>query len=177
MCVKIQYSFWVHNRNIKDGGFGYFYAHENNTLLDRCNLDCTRDNLAKLKDIVNKTDVIESCSKGRMNTKWRFDKLKNLTVFIAWLKDVPMGWKDAVPPKPSLKNHPINLLTFEENTRQPYKDNLCFFRAFTLNLHGTQPLEEETSKISVFSIIEWMDSAPISFKESMWIIFDLLFTC
>ena len=46
--------------NIEDGEFRYFYAHENNTLLERSKLVCTRDDLAKLKDFLNKTDVIES---------------------------------------------------------------------------------------------------------------------
>ena len=58
-----------------------------------------------------------------------------------------MGCKNAVLPEPLLKNHTINCLTFEENTRQPYSDNLCHFRALALHLHGTQRLEEETSKL------------------------------
>ena len=82
-----------------------------------------------------------------MNTKWRSYKLTNLTVFAALLKDVPMGCKNAVLPEPLLKNHTINCLTYEENTRQPYNDNLSLFRAIALHLHGTQRLEEETSKI------------------------------
>ena len=82
-----------------------------------------------------------------MNTKWRFYKLTNLTVFAALLKDVPMGCKNAVLPEPLLKNHTINCLTFEEKTRQPYNNNLCLFRALAFHLHGTQRLEEETSKL------------------------------
>ena len=50
-------------KNIEGGGFRYFYAHENNTLLDRSKLLCTHDDLAKLKDFLHKTDVIESCSR------------------------------------------------------------------------------------------------------------------
>ena len=72
--------------------------------------------------------------------------MTNLTVFAALLKDVPMGCKNAVLPEPLLKNHTINCLTFEENTRQPYNDNLCPFRALALQMHGNQRLEEETSK-------------------------------
>ena len=106
-------------KNIEDGGFRCFYAHEDNTLLDRSNFVCTHDNLGKLKHFLNKTDVIESCSREKMNTKWRFYKLTNLTVFAALLEDVPMGCKNAVLPKFLLKNHTINCLTFEENTRQP----------------------------------------------------------
>ena len=77
-------------KNIEDGEFRYFYAHENNTLLGRSKLVCTHDDLIKLKDFLNKTDIIESCSRERMNTKWRFYKLTNLTFFAALLKDVPM---------------------------------------------------------------------------------------
>ena len=58
-----------------------------------------------------------------------------------------MGSKDAVLPEPLLKNHTINCLTFEKNTRQPYNDNVCLFRALALHSHGTQRLEEETSEI------------------------------
>ena len=134
-------------KNIEDGGFRYFYAHENNTLLDRSKLVCTHDDLTTLKDYLNKTDVIESSGRERMNTKWRFYELTNLTVFAAALKDVPMGCMNAVLHQHVLKNHTIKRLTFEESTRQPYKDNLCHFRAPALHLHGSQRLEGEISII------------------------------
>ena len=35
---------------------------------------------------------------------------------------------------------------FERNTRQTYNDNLCLFTALALHLHGTEKLEEQTSK-------------------------------
>ena len=108
---------------------------------------CTHDDLAKLKDYLKQTDVIESCSREKMNTKWRFYKLTNLTVFAALLKDVPMGCKNAVLPEPLLKNHTINCLTFEEKTRQPYNDNLCLFLAPALHMYGNHRLEEETWKL------------------------------
>ena len=123
---------------IEDGGFRYFYAHENNILLDRSNHVCTRDDLAKLKDILIKSDVIELCSRERLSTKWRFYNLTNLIVFAALLKDVPMGCRKAVLPEPLIKNHTINYLTFEERTTQPYTDNLCLFQALAFHLHGNQ---------------------------------------
>ena len=83
-----------------------------------------------------------------MNTKWRFYKLTNLTVFAALLKDVPMGCKNTVLPERLLRNGAINCLTYEENTRQPHNDNLCLFGALALHWrHGTQRLEEESSKL------------------------------
>ena len=84
-AAKVNLAFGFILQNIEDGGFRYFYEHENNTLLDRSNLLCTNDDLAKLKYFLNKTDVIESCSRERINTKWRFYKLTNLTVFAALL--------------------------------------------------------------------------------------------
>ena len=150
-AVKMNLAFGFILKNIEDGWFRYFYAHENNTLLDQSKLVCTHDDLAKLKNFLNKTDVIGSCSRERMNTKRRFCKLPNLTAFAALLKGVPMGCKNAVLPEPLPKNHTINCLTFEESTRQPYNDNLCLFRALALHLHGTQRLEEETSNCSIYS--------------------------
>ena len=62
------------------------------------------------------------------------------------LKDVPMGCKNTVLPEPFLKNHNVKCLSFERNTRQPYNNNLCLFRALALHLYGNEELEEETSK-------------------------------
>ena len=132
---------------IIDGVFRCFYAHKNNTLFDRSKLVCTHGDLANLKNFLNKTEVIESCSRERMNTKWRFHKLTKLTVFVALLKDVPMGCKDAVLPESLLKIGTVNCVTYVENTRQPYNDNLCFFRALALHMHGNQQLGEEFLKL------------------------------
>ena len=51
--------------------------------------------------------------------------------------------------KALLKNRTVNCLTFEENTRQPYNDNLCIFGALDFRWHGNQRLEVPTSKVSV----------------------------
>ena len=103
-ATKMNLAFGFLLNLIEDGGFRYFYAHENNTLLDRSKLVCTHDHLAKLKDTLNKPDVYEVCSREGLSTKWKSYKLTNLTVFAALLKDVPMGCKEAVLPEPLLKN-------------------------------------------------------------------------
>ena len=146
-AAKVNLAFGFILKNIEDRGFRYFYARENKTLLDRFKIVRTVDDLAKLKDFLIETDVIDFCSRERMNTKWRLYKLIKLTVFAALLKDVPMGWQNAVLPKPLLKNHTINCVTYEEITRQPYNDILCLFRALALHVYGNQRLEEKTSKL------------------------------
>ena len=53
-AAKVSLAFGFILKNMEDGGFRYFYAHENKTLLDRSKLVCTHDDLAKLKDFLNK---------------------------------------------------------------------------------------------------------------------------
>ena len=62
-AAKVNLAFGFILKNIEDGGFRYFDEHENNTLLDRSKLVSTHDDLATLKDFLNKTDVRESCSR------------------------------------------------------------------------------------------------------------------
>ena len=151
-------------KNIEDRKFRYFYAHENNSLLEQSKLVSNKDDMAKLKEILEKTDVIESCTKERSNTKWRFFKLTNLTIFAALIRDIPMGCKDAVLPESLLKNSSIYGPTFERNTRQPYKDNLCLFRALALHLHGNERLEEETSKLFNIFLVNSTNTDPSKFQ-------------
>ena len=151
-------------KNIEGGKFRYFYAHENNTLMEQSKLVSNKDDMAKLKGILKKTDVIDSCTKERSNTKWRFFKLTNLTIFAALLNDIPMGCKDAVLPEFLLKNHTVNCLTFEKNTRKPYNDNLCLFRAIALHLHGNERLEEETSKLFNLFLVNSTNLDPLKFQ-------------
>ena len=113
-----------------------------------------------------KTDVIDSCTNERSNTKWRFFKLTKLTFFAALLRDKPMGCKDAILPEPLLKNHTINCVTFEKNTKKPYNDNLCLFRAVALHLFGNETLEEETSTFSIFCLLT-VHSLPFNVPRSL----------
>ena len=105
-------------KNIEDGKFRHFYAHENNTLLEQSKLVSNKDDMTKLKEILKKTDVIESCTKERSNTKWTFFKLINLTIFAALLRDIPMVCKDAVLHESLLNNRTVNCLTFEKKYKK-----------------------------------------------------------
>ena len=53
-AAKVNLAFGFILSNMEDRGFRYFYAHENNTLLDGSNLVFNRDDLEKLKDFLNK---------------------------------------------------------------------------------------------------------------------------
>ena len=146
-CAKTNLAFGFVLKNVEDGSCRYFYAHENNTVMERLKLVCTRADLTNLKDRMSKMGIVDICTRERANTKWNFYKPTFLTVFASLLKDVPMGCKDTFLAEPLLKNHLVNCATSERFTRQPYNDNFCLFRAIALHLHGIEKLEEETSKI------------------------------
>ena len=115
--------------------------------MERSKVVCTQADVTNLKDRTQIIHFLDVCTREGANTKWKFHKLAKLTISALLLKYVPMGCKDTVLPEPLLKNHNVNCLTFERNTLQPYGDNLCFFGALALHLHGNKKLEEETSKI------------------------------
>ena len=75
-----------------------------------------------------------------------------------------MGCKDVVLPESLLKNHTVNCLTYEQNTKKPYKDNLCLFRALALHLHGNERLEEETSKLFNLFLVNSTNPDPSKFQ-------------
>ena len=75
---------------------------------------CVHQTIINLEEKLQKMDIVDLCTRERTNTKWKFYKLTNLTVFVALLKDVTMGCKDSVLPEPLLKNQNVNCLTFEK---------------------------------------------------------------
>ena len=74
----------------------YLYAHENNTIMERAKLVCTQADKTNLKNRMQKMDIVDLCTREGANTKWKFYKLTNLTIFASLLKNVPMGRKDTV---------------------------------------------------------------------------------
>ena len=176
-AAKVNLVFGLIIKNMEDGGFRFFYVHENITLLDRIKLVCTKDDLTKLKDILNITDVIQSCVREEMITLWRFYKQANLTVFAVLLKDLPIGCKDAVLPQPLLQNGTITQLTFKKKTRQPYSDHFVPFLRLLCIYTETNDWKKKLQKFSIFSWKELMDLASICSRQSIWTIFHMLKIC
>ena len=118
MCRKVSLpsGFFLKVRAV--GKFRYFYAHEIVKLLDPLIFACTKYDLTMLKEIVNITDVIQSCSREKNKTSWKLYKLTTLlTVFAVLPEDIPIGCKDSVLHKTLLKICSISCLTSEEFTR------------------------------------------------------------
>ena len=58
-----------------------------------------------------------------------------------------MRCPDSVFYEPILRNNHVNCLVPDQNTKQPYNDNLCLFRAVAVHLDGITNLETSLSKI------------------------------
>ena len=157
-AAKVNRAFGFILKNIEDGGFRFFFAHENNTLLDRSKLVCTHDDLAKLKDFLNQTDVIESCSREKTNKK-EVLQVDKLTVFAALVKDVPMGCKNAVLPEPFLKNCTINsTVSRKKKIQDNHITTTCVFFVLLLSIcTEINDWKKKFQNYSIYSSIKWMD--------------------
>ena len=160
-------------QNIEDGKFIYFYAHENNTLLEQSKLVSNKDDMAKMKEILKKTDVIESCTKEKTNTKWRFFKLTNLTIFAALLRDIPMGCKDAVLPESLLRNPSINCLTYEQNTKEHTRTIFASSEHLLSTCMEMRDSREKHQSYSISFLLTVQILTLQNLKEFAWMIFHL----
>ena len=137
-AANINLAFGFVLKNHEDGMCRYFYAHENNTIMERAKHVCTQADMTNLKDRMHKMDIVDLCAQERASTQWKFYKLTKWTIFVSLLRGVPMGCKGTVSLEPLLRNSSVNCFTFERNTRRPYNDNFCLFRAIALHLHGNE---------------------------------------
>ena len=167
---------------IEDGKFRYFYAHENNTLLKQSKLVSNKDDMAKLKEILKKSDFIESCTKESSNTKWRFFKLKNLTIFAALLRDIPMGCKDVVLPDLNLFWKIIQSIALLMN-RTPKNQTetifassehlLCTCSPLALHKEMIRDSKKKHESYSISFLLTVLTLTLESSKEFAWLIFHL----
>ena len=105
-CSHVECYVWPCIQESKRWNCRYYYAHNNN-LIERLKLVAIKDDLGKIKNVLSNTDVIEACTKKRARTKWNLFNLTIVTGFAAWLKEVPMGLKDAVIPEPHVIIHQV----------------------------------------------------------------------
>ena len=66
--------------NVENGAGRYYYADENNTLMERSQLRATIEKMVKIKNVFNNSHMIELCTKERRNRNWKIYKFSNVTV-------------------------------------------------------------------------------------------------
>ena len=113
-AAEVNLAFVFVMKNIEDGTRRYFYAHENNTVMERSKVICTQDDMDNLQVKLQKLDIFDHCTRERANTKWKFYKLSNVTVIASLLRDIPMGCKDTVLPESLFEKPQCLLSNFQE---------------------------------------------------------------
>ena len=56
-------------RNVEDGSYRYFYAHEINILVERSLLIANRGNTTEIQQRLDDLNIVELCTKERFSTK------------------------------------------------------------------------------------------------------------
>ena len=133
-------------QNIETNHYRYYYPQESNLLLDRVFLLSNKNDLLNLQNKIEKLGLVETCTKERQTSKWRFTVITNVTVFAVLLTNVHMGCTDFPLPEPLLRNPVVNCLV-SNGRDEPYNDLLCLFRAIAIHLFGSIDVEPNATKI------------------------------
>ena len=96
----------------------------------------------KLEEVFNKLDSAAkiNIALGFENSKWRFKVITNVTIFAALLKNITMGCPGSFLPEPLLRLTQVNYL-FSNKDKEPYKEQLCLFRALAIYMNGHNDLD------------------------------------
>ena len=79
-AAKVNLAFGFVLKNSEDGMRKYFYAHENNTIMETTKLVCTQADITNLISKRQKMDIVDICTRERANTNWKFYKFTNLAI-------------------------------------------------------------------------------------------------
>ena len=90
-AAKMNLAFRFVMKSIEDGMCRYFYAHENNTFMERVKLVCPQADITNLIDRMQKLDIVHICTRERPNTKWKCFKFTNLTILVSFLQRCTHG--------------------------------------------------------------------------------------
>ena len=71
-AAKVNFEIGFVLKNIEDGMFRFFYAHEKNTFVERSKNAFTQADMTNLKVRTQKMDIVDICTRERTNTKWKF---------------------------------------------------------------------------------------------------------
>ena len=133
-------------RNVEDGSYGCFYAHENSLFLEKSLLIANKEDMTEFQQRLDDLNIVELSTRERSSTKWKVLLTTNVNIFPALLKSVPVGCKDILLPTNLVERSDVNCFTYKSN-KERYNDNLCLLRAVCMHKTGNERVEEETKKL------------------------------
>ena len=74
-AAKVNLAFGFVLKNFEDGMCRYFNANEKNNFMEKFKFVRTQADMTNLKDKMEKIDIVDTCTRERINTKWKFYNL------------------------------------------------------------------------------------------------------
>ena len=146
-CVaKVNLAFGFVLKNFEAERVAAFVYTDTIRLWERSKLVCTENDVNNMEKNWRKRMLLIIAQKKERTLREKITNLQLLQFLLRYSKINPWVVKQTVISKLLWKNHHKNFLTFERNTRLPYNDNICLFRALALHLHVNDKLEGETAK-------------------------------
>ena len=128
VSFRLNFAFGMLLQNIETDEIRYYFPYRNTHIFQ--NPPMIR-NYAEFESVLNKIrdlNVVESALKDRPDSKWKLVRITNIR-YVVTLTDFPLGCTELVEaPSYLVKKKSVKLLLINENTRQPFNDNLCLFR-------------------------------------------------
>ena len=106
-AAKMNISLGFVLRNIETGDYRYYYAHEISLVFNTARILSNGEDLNNIITELSPIDFVESATRERPNTKWKFAFATNMTVFASTLEEVPMGCCSLEIPRCIIRNKKI----------------------------------------------------------------------
>ena len=85
-AAKVKVAFGYIFRNVEDGKYCYFYAHEKNLIPERPQLIANKEDMLEMHNILAHLNIVELSTRDGSSTKRKFLFATNMTVFAALQK-------------------------------------------------------------------------------------------
>ena len=143
---KVNIAFGFLLRHSETDKTRYFYPEKNALLFTNAYSIQNYEDIIKLNKKMQNMDVIEHAQLQRPDTKHRVIAITNVVYFTYSMQDFLLGAVENDLPEYIKKKTSIITL-FSNNRGQPYKYNVCMFRALAFHRNGYEKLERHTKSL------------------------------
>lgn len=112
----------------------FYYASNNNRLLDSPVLVRSRDDIPSVLNNISKQDILEYCRQQRSSTKFVVTRVTNVLYYVNKIKKFHLGASVELPAYIKKRRCIVKLV--KDRRGQPYLDNFCILRCVAVHRGG-----------------------------------------
>ena len=131
-AAKVNFAFGFVLRDITEDVYRYHHAADNSTVFEKPFVLSNQADIDFVLDMLPDEDIFQMMVKDRPSTNWKFEMVTNVTYFVYYLTNVPVGCSRIDLPNTLLRSKNVCALTYNYHSRTPYRDNPCLLRAIVL---------------------------------------------